>query len=210
MSGAAAISAAKNRRGNVAIPPSPAQTSIRTSQSSNPTASPNNKSELPKPSNPLQALQLHEIRLNRNDKTCTELENSIKLLSDVVSTIQQQQKQQQQQQQQPTQPKTDNNNTQLYQGLTQMNERLSNLEEMFSHLKEDIFRVQTFAMETNLSFLRYQSTDVVKPTVSVPNIVPNIVVEPNTIDAENISLHINESTAVVDDLTLGQIGDISQ
>ena len=209
MSGAAAISAAKNRRGNVSIPPPPAQTSIRTTQSGNSIASSNN-SELPKPSNPLQALQLHEIRLNRNDKTCTELENSIKLLSDVVSTIQQQQKQQQQQ---PTQPKTDNNNnnnTQLYQGLTQMNERLLNLEEMFSHLKEDIFRVQTFAMETNLSFLRYQSTDVVKPTVSVPNIVPNIVVEPNTIDAENISLHINESTAVVDNLTLGQIGDISQ
>jgi hypothetical protein len=123
MSGAAALSAAKNRRGN--------------SQQSQPTPNRNkivspakHTSEPPKLMHPLQALQLHEIRLNQMEKLNTEFQDSIKSLSvDNVVTSH----------------------------LREMNKRLLQLEEMFHHLKEDIFRIQTFTMETNMSFLKFKA-----------------------------------------------------
>jgi hypothetical protein len=216
MSGAAAISAAKNRRGNSGAPPAPVQTNVRTGQpvkntpqqstsasSSNSSSTSNSNADLPKPTNPMQALQLHEIRLNRNDKAYLELEKTIHLLSETVNANQLQQKQ-------PSSVQSSNNdNTQLYQGMTQLNERISHLEELFNHIKEDIFRVQTFAMETNLSFLKYKSNETAKsiqltdvPTAQVQ--VPTAQVHVPLSYEPNVSLQINEYT------TLEQIVDISQ
>jgi len=230
MSGAAAISAAKNRRGNSGAPPAPVQTNVRTGQpvkntpqqstsasTSNSSSTSNSNADLPKPTNPMQALQLHEIRLNRNDKAYLELKKTIHLLSETVNANQLQQKQ-------PSSVQSSNNdNTQLYQGMTQLNERISHLEELFNHIKEDIFRVQTFAMETNLSFLKYKSnetaksiqlTDVPTAQVQVPTAqvqVPTAQVQVPTAQVHvplsyepNVSLQINEYT------TLEQIVDISQ
>ena len=208
MSGAAAISAAKNRRGNSGAPPAPVQTNVRTGQPvkntpQQSTSTSNSNTDLPKPTNPMQAIQLHEIRLNRNDKAHLELEKTIQLLSEAVNANQLQQKQ-------PSSVQSSNNdNTQLYQGMTQLNERISHLEELFNHIKEDIFRVQTFAMETNLSFLKYQSNETAKsiqstdvqtqlPVVQTPKTQLPLSYEPN------VSLQINEYT------TLEQIVDISQ
>ena len=183
MSGAAAISAAKNRRGG---PPQqqqqqpPQQTRIQP-----PTQNKNTiNAELPKPTNPLQALQLHEIRLGRTEKTHLELQQSIKTLSDLVE------KQQQQPQQQIP-------SAQFSQGLlTQMNERLGQVEEMFHHLKEDIFRLQAFSMETNMAFLKYQAGVAAPVAAEAAAVVA--VAEPTAVAAvaavDNISLNISETS----------------
>ena len=95
MSGASALSAAKNRRstGNIVQttpnrnqvvsqqPPSPQQGQQQRQQQQN------NADDLPRPSNPIQALQVHEIRLNRYEKTQFELENSIKILANNLEVL---------------------------------------------------------------------------------------------------------------------------
>jgi hypothetical protein len=244
MSGAAAISAAKNRRGNSAgqLAP-PVQTNVRNQVVTQNISSPPNGSQpnsnsngsndsLPKPSNPMQALQLHEIRLNRNDKAYLELEKSVKLLSEVVSKNQQAQQQQAQQHQQAQQQQAQQHQQAQQQQAhqqqaqqqpstivnTQVDERLSQLEELFNHLKEDIFRIQAFVMETNLAFLKYQSIENAKsvqvpvpalpqpvpvPALPLPEPVPALPLPEPVIDEPNVSLQIN-------DYTLDQIVDISQ
>ena len=89
MSGAAAISAAKNRRstGNI-VQTTPNRNQVvqqgqqqQGQRTQPPQIKENVNTELPKPSNPIQALQLHEIRINRFEKAQLELENSITTLA---------------------------------------------------------------------------------------------------------------------------------
>jgi len=221
MSGAAAISAAKNRRstGNI-VQTTPNRNQVvqqgqqQQQQGQRPQIKENVNTELPKPSNPIQALQLHEIRLNRFEKAQLELENSITTLATNLEltkkTIIQSQSQSQ-----PQQVKSSSNDNQL---LTQMNERISLLEEMFHHLKEDIFRVQTFAMETSISMLKIQNSPT--PTQLAPAPVPSVIItsidkptvdEPTVDDAtSNIFLKVSDFTNEVPTLSLSEIVDSSQ
>jgi len=183
MSGASALSAAKNRRstGNIVQttpnrnqvvsqqPPSPQQRQQQQGQSQQGQQQQNNADDLPKPSNPIQALQLHEIRLNRCDKVQQDLENSIKTMATNLDVLSKKNVSQ------PVNNNSNNNSndtTKFNQLLSELNERLSTMEEMFHHLKEDIFRVQTFAMETSLSVLKISDKEKIVyvhvPVASVP------------------------------------------
>ena len=212
MSGAAAISAAKNRRstGNI-VQTTPNRNQVvqqgQQGQQKQPTQL--KDAELPKPSNPIQALQLHEIRLNRFEKAQLELENSITTLATNLEltkkTIFQ------------SQPQPQQVNSQFNDNIHQMNERILLLEEMFHHLKEDIFRVQTFSMETSLSLLKIQNSatptelapvpaaPVSVPVSAAPAPAPASVSAAHDEPTSNISLLINEST-----LSLSEIVDSSQ
>lgn len=69
----------------------------------------------------------------------------------------------------PTTPKKDSTtDNAIASHLRDMTKRIAQLEEMYHLLKEDIFRVQTFAMETNISFLKYKATDVTPVSAPVP------------------------------------------
>jgi hypothetical protein len=213
MSGASALSAAKNRRsaGNI-VQTTPNRNQVvqqgqqqqgQQQQGQRPQLKENVNTELPKPSNPIQALQLHEIRLNRYEKAQLELENSITTLATNLEltkkTIFQSQSQSQ-----PIKSESQSNDD-----IHQMNERILLLEEMFHHLKEDIFRVQTFSMETSLSLLKIQNSAT--PTELAPVSAVPVSAAPAPVSAapdepsSNISLLINETT-----LSLSEIVDSSQ
>ena len=87
---------------------------------------------------------------------------------------------------------------QFSQGLTLMNERLTQVEEMFHHLKEDIFRLQAFSMETNMAFLKFQSSIVESavPAALVPSaLVPAALVPPTP--TTNINAFVEDTPPVV-------------
>ena len=136
MSGAAALSAAKNRRGNSQ---QQQQVPNRNRPGSQQTSCAKPPSEPPKHMHPLEALQMHEIKLGQMEKKYSELQNSIQNLSSLPAKS--------------DAPNKMENAVATH--LRDMLKRISQVEEMFHHLKEDIFRVQTFAMETNISFLKY-------------------------------------------------------
>lgn len=165
MSGAAAIAAAKNRRGRSDMPsqnqvisqqrppqtcsrgPTPQQQTRQPQPQSRQLPQQPNSNEQQRPMNPLQILSNHESRLNTFDKSIIELQNSINQLATLVTT-----------KKDPVVVAPSQENL-LSNESGSMMERVSLLEEMFHHLKEDIFRVQTFAMETNLAFLKYQASE---------------------------------------------------
>ena len=130
MSGASALSAAKNRRstGNIVQTTPNRNQVVQQGQQQQgqrpqpPQLKENVNTELPKPSNPIQALQLHEIRLNRFEKAQLELENSITTLATNLELTKKTIIQSQSQPQSQQVKSSSNDNTQL---LTQMNERIS-------------------------------------------------------------------------------------
>ena len=188
MSGAAALSAAKNRRGNSQpsqpppSTPTPTRNQIVNSQSSD--------KELPKPQNPIQALQLHEIRLNRAEKIHDELHSSITALAQKLDSNNK------------TQSNAPSANVNVEQ-MTQLHNRISQLEEIFHHLKEDIFRVQTFAMETNMSFLKFKASNDAAVAAAVAPSASAAAAPLSPVDT-NISFQVKETP-----LSLSQIADSS-
>ena len=124
MSGASALSAAKNRRstGNIVQTTPNRNQVVQQGQQQQqqqqqqgqrpqpPQIKENVNTELPKPSNPIQALQLHEIRINRFEKAQLELENSITTLA---TNLELTKKTIIQTQSQPQQVKSSSNDNQL-------------------------------------------------------------------------------------------------
>lgn len=206
MSGAAAISAAKNRRstGNIVQTTPNRNQVVSQPPQQRQQLKENISSELPKPANPMQALQLHEIRLNRYEKAHLELENSVKTLADILELNKNNV---------PKQNSENNNMQQFNKLFSDFNERISTLEDMFHHLKEDIFRVQTFAMETSLSVLKLSTTSEKDKNENVSPVSPSPadlgVNAPIEEPASNITLQVSECKNDVT-LSLSQIVDSSQ
>jgi hypothetical protein len=146
MSAAAGISAAKKRRGVVASP----ETSQTQQQKQAPMVT------------PIQILQNHELRLKHIEKQLNDAEQYANSMveqeqAQVKQAPQQQQPQQQQQQQKHNQQALDQTNhlLQLYKAKSECLEgKCDALEKKVEELTQLIQKVQTFSMETNLSFLK--------------------------------------------------------
>jgi hypothetical protein len=138
MSAAAGISAAKKRRGVVATP----ESSQSQQQKQAPMVT------------PIQILQNHELRLKHIEKQLNDAEQ-------YANSMVEQEKQAPQPQPQPQQPHQqqalDQNNhlLQLYKSKSEYLEgKCDALEKKVEELSQLIQKVQTFSMETNLSFLK--------------------------------------------------------
>lgn len=145
MSGAAGLSAAKRRRGSAQT------TSISGPPTTNTPPIPQLQQQKGVPVNPIKVLEHHELRLRRveprlenafegfeaHEKRLEEIENVITRLIDQTSS-----------QPQPTQ-QTNVVNEELNE--QQQQQRIVSLEKEILELKQLITKVQTFAMETNIS-----------------------------------------------------------
>lgn len=193
MSGAAALAAAKNRRGRSDTPSQNQVVSKQPQQNKSaipsppsrpppqPQPQPNinvNNNEQQRSINPLHILSNHELRLNSFDKSFTELQNSINHLTTLVTT-----------KKEPVVTCTQDNS--FMNENSKLIERVSLLEEMFHHLKEDIFRVQTFAMETNLAFLKYHSSDNKLTEVNNSVILPEQQLVTDNIPSTSVEVDTN-------------------
>lgn len=143
-SGSAALASAKNRRsaGNI-VKLAPNDNTKSCSVNSE-----NKNGSGRQVLSPLQIINMHEFRLCKLEKEHSAFGESLVSLSNnqldnsrVMSK---------------SSPIISTNSSTSNEEVTQLRERVALLEEMFEHLKEDIFRVQTFAMETNITLMRVQ------------------------------------------------------
>jgi hypothetical protein len=143
MSAAAGISAAKKRRGVVASPES-SQSQNGSSQKQAPMVT------------PIQILQNHELRLKHIEKQLNDAEQYANSMVEQEKQAPPQQQPQQHLHQQQQQALDQNNHLlQLYKSKSEFLEgKCDALEKKVEELSQLIQKVQTFSMETNLSFLK--------------------------------------------------------
>jgi hypothetical protein len=155
-SGSTALAAAKNRRGNAnIIKLTPNGANGANCAKNGGSCSVNNNRNIPKGEQekpvltPMQVLHLHEVRLSKIENLYKTLDSSVKTINDSNSNL----------------LSTTSRNIQPVvassvsnEEVNMLKERVALLEEMFEHLKEDIFRVQTFAMETNTTLMRIKNS----------------------------------------------------
>ena len=132
---------------------------------------------------PMQVLRIHEIRISKLERAHQEINNSVKSLSTNTSTMSA-----------PVQsninttrpPPSYNNVNEANAEVAQLRDRVALLEEMFEHLKEDIFRVQTFAMETNITLMRVQNGTASESTLEETTTITTEDADSNNNDSQNI------------------------
>ena len=156
-SGSAALASAKNRRSSSNIvknTPNQMNNQVNSRNGSNQQDGTQGKPML----SPMQVLRIHEMRISKLERANQEMNNSVKSLNTNVSAMTSQTQSNVSTAPVPARPSpTYNNVKEANAEVAQLRERVSLLEEMFEHLKEDIFRVQTFAMETNITLMRVQN-----------------------------------------------------
>ena len=160
-SGSAALASAKNRRSSSNIvknTPNQMNNQVNSRNGSNQQDGTQGKPML----SPMQVLRMHEMRISKLERANQEINNSVKSLNTNVSAMTSQTQSNVSTTTSsapvPARPSpTYNNVKEANAEVAQLRERVALLEEMFEHLKEDIFRVQTFAMETNITLMRVQN-----------------------------------------------------
>lgn len=179
-SGSAALASAKNRRSSSNIvknTPNQMNNQINRNGSNQQDGS-QGKPVL----SPMQVLRMHEIRISKLERAHQEINNSVKTLSTHSSPI-------------PTPiqsnmnvnraPPSYNNVNEANAEVSQLRDRVALLEEMFEHLKEDIFRVQTFAMETNITLMRVQNGTSSESTLEETSTITSEDADSNNDELEN-------------------------
>jgi hypothetical protein len=197
MSGAAGISAAKNRRSRQA-PNQPPNINCSNVNGSCPT--PNNRGQVSQNGNkslstmpddslldkttlqilgpmpPVQILKIHELRLNKIDERLNQVQSSE---SSNLQPIEE-----------------GNFSSEYYDKIDELESKVKMLEEVIMNLQLTVTNVQSFAMETNLSLTKLQ-----KPTntiSSMPVVAPvpelnNMMITGTIADNENIPTFSNLS-----------------
>lgn len=159
MSGAAGLSAAKRRRGSAQT------TSISGPPTTNTPQIPQLQQQKGVPVNPIKVLEHHELRLRRveprlenafegfeaHEKRLEEIENIITRLLDQTSS-----------QSQPTQ-QTNVVNEELNE---QQQQKIVSLEKEILELKQLVTKVQTFAMETNISLQQMSRNTTLETSIN--------------------------------------------
>jgi len=201
MSGAAGISAAKNRRSRQA-PNQPPNINCSNVNGSCPT--PNNRGQVSQNGNkslytmpddslldkttlqilgpmpPVQVLKIHEQRLNKIDERLNQVQSSE---SSNLQPIEE-----------------GNFSSEYYDKINELESKVKMLEEVIMNLQLTVTNVQSFAMETNLSLTKLQkptntisSMPVVAPVVAPVPELNNMMITGTIADNENIPTFSNLS-----------------
>jgi len=195
MSGAAGISAAKNRRSRQA-PNQPPNINCSNVNGSCPT--PNNRGQISQNGNktlsimpddsllnketlqilgpmpPNQILKIHEQRLNKIDERLGRQSQSNE--NGNLPTIEQ------------------NTNEEAYERINELETKIKMLEEVIMNLQLTVTNVQSFAMETNLSLTKLQKTNtsthipMESNTTDITNMLPTSTISSNDISGEVTSV----------------------
>ena len=180
-SGSAALASAKNRRSSSNIvknTPNQMNNQINNRNGSSQQDGSQGKPVL----SPMHILRMHETRITRLEQAHQEMDNSVKTLSTNSSPIPA-----------PVQsnmnvnraPPSYNNINEANAEVAQLRDRVALLEEMFEHLKEDIFRVQTFAMETNITLMRVQNGTSSESTLEETSTITSEDADSNNDELQN-------------------------
>jgi hypothetical protein len=151
-SGSTALAAAKNRRGNgniIKLTPNGNNSSCSKNNGSCNVPNQRSVDSRDKPVlTPMQVLHMHEMRISKIESQCKSFDTNIQTLTNTTSV------QSNVRSGQPIVTTSSASNEEV----NILKQRVALLEEMFEHIKEDIFRVQTFAMETNTTLMRVKNT----------------------------------------------------